>query len=310
MKPFLIKVFKFSVFAVTVIACLYVLTTALYLYRLNTIKLSDNINTLVLGDSQTQTAVNDSIFPNSVNYSHNSEHYLITYNVLKLVVSNNPQIKNVVLGCSFHNISSFYDRCLFNEGNKAEGISKMLCSRYFSMLDNSNKLMLIENNVPVVLKTLRPGVLDMIESLVYNYSNYQDYRFIGRYYPGIKRVFNDSVVKETILWHFYSDSTGTEMENFSELQSEYLEDILSFCKERNIKVYLLNTPVHQDYFKLIPQKFISRYYSYMKELKESYNVTLLDYPEYKFPDDYFGDGNHLNRLGATEFTPMIMNRLE
>ncbi|MBK8550715.1 MAG: hypothetical protein IPL53_06500 [Ignavibacteria bacterium] len=310
MKPFFIKLFKFSVFAVTAILCLYALTTALYIYKLNTIKLGDNINTLILGDSQTQTAVNDSIFTNSINYSHNSEHYLITYNVLKLVVSNNPQIRNVVLGFSFHNTSTFYDRCLFNEGNKAEGISRMLCSRYFTMLDNSNKLMLIENNLPVVLKTLRPGVLDMMESLVYNYSNYQDYRFIGRYYPGIKRILNDSVVKESILWHFYTDSTGIEMENFSDLQSEYLKKIISFCKERNIKVYLLNTPVHQDYYKQIPQEFISRYYSYIKDLEENYNVTLLDYPDCKFPDEYFGDGNHLNRLGASVFTPMVMSRIE
>jgi lysophospholipase L1-like esterase len=47
----------------------------------------------------------------------------------------------------------------------------------------------------------------------------------------------------------------------------------------------------------------------MKELEKNDNVTLYDYYNYKLPDEYFGDGNHLNRTGASVFTPMIMNRI-
>lgn len=283
--------------------------TAIYLHKINTLKLDDNINTLILGDSQSQTAINDSLYKNSVNFSHNSEHYLLTYNVLKLVIKNNPQIRNVILGCSFQNISAYYERYLFGEKNKPDNFSKIFYSRYFSILDNNSKLFLIENNLPGVLKSFRPIVLDMIKSFTNNYSKYQDYPFIGRYYPGRKRVLNDSIVKVAVIWHYYSDSTGTELEDFSRLQSKYLKDIISFCKENNIKLFLLNTPVHEDYLKQIPQKFISGYYSFMKELEGSDNVTLLNYPDYKLPDEYFGDGNHLNQRGASVFTPEIMNRL-
>lgn len=283
--------------------------TALYLYKLNSLKLDKNINTVVLGDSQSQTAFNDSLTANAVNYSHNSEHFFLTYNVLKLIVKNNPQIRTLILGCSFHSISAFNERYLFGERNKPDNFSKLFYPRYFSMLDNESKLFLIERNLPGVIKSFRGIALDMITSFTENYSKYQDYPFVGRYYPGRVRTFNDSLIKESVVWHFYSDSTETQLEEFSSLQSEYLEKIISFCKEHDIKVILLNTPVHELYYKQIPEKYMSHYYSYMKELEKNDNVTLYDYYNYKLPDEYFGDGNHLNRTGASVFTPMIMNRI-
>ncbi len=151
--------------------------------------------------------------------------------------------------------------------------------------------------------------MNMIVSFTDRYSDYQDYVFIGKYYPGIKRVLNDTLIKETILWHFYTDSTGKEVESFSTLQSEYLEKIIVLCKEKNINLVLLNTPLQEHYYKLVPEKFISAYYSYMKELEDKYNIVLYDYPQQKYPDEYFGDGNHLNRKGASVFTQQVMNRL-
>ncbi len=244
-----------------------------------------------------------------VNFSHNSEHYMLTYNVLKLIVKNNPQIKNLILGCSYHNISTFYDRCLFNEKYTADHISNMLLTRYFTMIDNKSKLILIENNFSGVLKSSKDGIMNMINSFTGNYSNYQDYEFIGKYYQGGKRSLTDIGNNRAIWLHFYKDVDGSELEDFSSLQLEYLKKILSFCKENNIKVFLLNTPVHDTYFRNIPEKFITGYYSIMKGLEESYNVTLLDYPESNYPDDYFGDSNHLNRAGASVFTPKIMERI-
>ena len=284
--------------------------TAIYIYRLNNIKLGNNINTLILGDSQTQTAINDSITENAVNYSHNSEHFLLTYNVLKLVATNNPQIKNVILGCSFHSISAFNERYLFGEKNKPDVFTKLFYPRYFTMLENDSKLFLIENNLPGVLKSLQMIILDMITSFTNNYKKYQDYPFVGRYYPGRTRIFNDSLINESIVWHFYSDSTAFRLEDFSDLQEEYLKKIITFCKDNNIKLILLNTPVHEDYYTQIPEKFMKEYYSLMKDLEDSDKVILFDYYNYKLPDEYFGDGNHLNRQGATVFTPIIMNRIK
>jgi hypothetical protein len=309
MKVFLIRLLRFSVFSIIISASLFFIILAAYLYRINKLKLDDNIDTLILGDSQPQTAINDSLLKNSVNYSNNSEHYLLSYNVLELIVKNNPQIKNLILGCSFHNISAFYEKCLYNEGNKANAISNMLCSRYFSMLDNKSKLLMIENNFPGVIKSFHQIVWNMVSSFTGNYSNYQDYAFVGKYYPGIKRTLNDEILKASITWHFYSDTTETEVEDFSPLQIEYLKKIISFCKENNIRVFLLNTPVHEDYLKRIPPKFITGYYSLMKELEAQGNITLLDYPDYKLPDEYFGDCNHLNREGASVFTPEVELRL-
>ncbi len=309
MKKFLIKVLKFSVFSICVCIFLYLFMTAAYLYRLNNLRLDPKINTLVIGDSQSQTAIDDSLYTNVINFSNNSEHYLLTYNVLKLLTKNNPQIKNVILGCSFHNFSSFYERCLFNEDNKAEPISRMLCSRYFSMLDIDGKLLLIDNNPTQIIKSFRAIVVSMIVPFTENYSKYRDYQFIGGYYPGLKRVLNDTLIRETISWHFYTDSTGTEQEHFSNLQLKYLKDIIKLCKEKNIRLVLLNTPLHENCFKLIPEKFISDYYSTLKDLEDKDNIILFDYPEYKLPDDDFGDGNHLNKKGASVFTPEVMNRL-
>ncbi|HMS65294.1 MAG TPA: hypothetical protein PKD83_08595 [Ignavibacteria bacterium] len=310
MKPFLNKVFAFTVFTLVVSVILYLLISSLYLHRINNLRVRENANILVLGDSQPQCAVNDSVYINLENFSQNSEHFFLTYNILQLIVKNNPQINTFILGCSFHNISAFSERYIFYKNNYKDNFPELVIPRYFPVIDFGSKMFLIENNLEGVVKSFKESVNYMIKSFTRPYKEYHDYPFIGRYYASRKRVFNDSTVKASVDWHFYKDSAATELEDFSMLQEEYLKKIVSFCKEKNIKLILLNTPVYEGYYKQIPEKFISGYYNFMNELEDSNKVILYDYSKFQVPDDYYGDGNHLNLKGALMLTPVIMERLK
>lgn len=309
MKQFLIKILKFTIFAIAICSAFYLIISAVYLYRIDKLHVPENVNVLILGDSQPQCAVNDSVFSNSVNFSQNSEHFFLTYTVLQLVVKNNPQINTLILGCSYHNLSAFSERYIFYKGNYKDNFPELVIPRYYPILDFKDKIFLLKNNFEGVIKSFKMIVTNMVKSFTSNYKEYHDYPFIGRYYASRKRVFNDSTVKASVDWHFYKDSAATELEEFSSLQYEYLKKIVAFCKEKNIKLILLNTPVYEDYYKQIPKEFTDEYYRLMNELSDGDKVEFFDYYDFKVPDDFYGDGNHLNLQGAVMLTPEIMKRL-
>lgn len=309
MKMLISKLVKFFIYFVTLTLILYIFIAALFMRKLDSMSLDKNVNTLVLGDSHTQCAINDSLYKNTVNFSISSEHYLLTYNVLKLIIKNNPDLKNLILGCSFHSFSAFNDRYLFGEKNKKDIFSEIYYSRYFPILDDESKFLLLKTNPDGVIKSFRMIIFNMLESFTENYTTYHDYPFIGRFYPGKNRVLKDSLINASIAWHFYADSSRKVLEDFSGLQITYLKKIIQLCMDNHIKLILLNTPVHEKYDKQVPEKFITEYYSMMRKFEKNDNVLFFDYHDYKFTDDYFGDGNHLNLPGASIFTNIVMQRL-
>ena len=93
------------------------LVIVLYIHEifLDNITLSKNVTTIICGDSHTKSAVNDSLLQHSINISQTSEHFLYTYNVLAFTLKNNPQIKKVILGVSYHSFSEIYDSYVFDK---------------------------------------------------------------------------------------------------------------------------------------------------------------------------------------------------
>ena len=79
------------------------------------ININNGINTLVIGDSHTELAINDSLLNNTLNISTPAEGYIFTYMKLRNILKNNSQIRNIMLGVSYHNFSSYYDKYIYEE---------------------------------------------------------------------------------------------------------------------------------------------------------------------------------------------------
>ena len=70
-------------------------------------QIKGNISDIYIGDSHIKHAINDSIIPNSLNIAESSESFYFSYFKLKILLENNPSIKKVHLGLSYHNLSNY-----------------------------------------------------------------------------------------------------------------------------------------------------------------------------------------------------------
>lgn len=96
------------------------------------------------------------------------------------------------------------------------------------------------------------------------------------------------------------------------LNEGYLRQIFDFCKERSIRVLLLNTPVTDEFQKYEDPRQVTKNEQLLHKLQ-------CDYPEVEyfnmeadpsFTDDDFYDSDHLNQYGATKLTRIIMGKLK
>ncbi len=291
MKRFIIRVLVF---------CLPLLLTAvailvIFQFKIKDIRLDDSIKVLIVGDSHTQTALNDSLIPQSINLSQSSEHFLYTYNVLRLLLENNPQLERVVLGVSFHSFGERYDTYI-NDGEKVQ----FMFPKYFPILEPSS----VADLRSFPLKQIYPMYKNVFKFFSPPKSIHH-YPFLGDFYYSERSSLTDSIVNATIQRHYYEASGETV--GFAFYQQKYLEKIVTLCEQQQVQLTLINSPLHPSYTQKIPAKFKEHYYTVLKELGET--TQLIDWHELRFPEEAYGDGDHLNAIGAKQFTPVAAERL-
>ena len=85
--------------------------------------------------------------------------------------------------------------------------------------------------------------------------------------------------------------------------------IIDLCTKKNIRLYLINTPVSDEYLSKIPEKFINHYYNIVEKLKSIKNVKILDYHDYQLPQNCYRDADHLNSNGAKIISEKIVSEM-
>lgn len=295
MKKFFKNIFTF-VFSLTIIS-IFLIRIIYYFYerKLHDTRLDKNISTIICGDSHTMCAINDSKLKNTINISNFSQHYLYTYNVLNVVLENNPQINTIILGSSFHSFSDFDKYILDND------IAFNFYPDYFPILDYESENIIVSNNVRSFFNSGDDIIKLMVRSLLSNDKSYLKYSFIGSYHQSKNSNLNDSTVSQAIKRHFYQ-TKGAE-QGFSSYQKKYFNDIVLLCLNKNIKLIIVNTPISDEYYDKIPAKFIKNYYSNISSLKNK--IVFWDLHSFHLENTSFGDGDHLNTYGASKFTLKI-----
>lgn len=328
MKHFIKKIFYFTI---TFFVC-FIITGHIYVHNFLKIVNSDkafklpvNIYTVFFGDSHAMTAFDPEIIDNSFNGSVDSEINFQTYYKIKALLNSNPQIKNVVLSHSYHNLSIAYNQDV------------LYSNKYYFLLDHSGKETIHTAGKGQLLKFEYGPHNNYINQLLINLLHFANSTFIWLKYdvglpvdannymnffvtilknnpklnehplfPGKYKSNNSnlaaSVTNKLIKQHFF---IGHEI-GASDIMIESLIKIAELCHTHKVKFILINTPLHSTFKSKIPEYYFKLHDTVLNDLKNKFdNVYYFDFSYVNYPDSLFGDGDHLTGFGMARFSEEI-----
>ena len=286
MKTFIIKLLIFSFILVFYLG----LNTGLNFIIINNSKMPiREADILIAGDSHTQKALNPSQFNSAINISQTAEPYVLTFWKLKYIFQHfKPDV--LLLGFGHHNISAFNDMKFWNK----KWSSEMFRRSY--LIHNFNSIKTVKIDYQEYYKIcFRQMCL---------YPHNKHYNFIGGYSNNDKSDLSDC--DSAINRHYFYQK---KLLGVSETAIDYLDLILKLCKENEVVPILIGSPVHDEYYKLIPTSIKERY-NYEKARLRDQRVNVLDFTHNRYEDTHYLNSDHLNEKGASQFTDKIIRSLK
>jgi hypothetical protein len=297
MRRFIVNCALFIILVFAFLIGSYILSDSFIKQRkqeLFTIK--GDIKTIFAGDSNVECAVNDSLISNSINIAQSGEAYLYTYVKLKSILEYNDQINTVFLGFSFVDlIKDTEERWLFKDEFVIEKI-KM----YNYLLNNSEKSLIIKNNPKAYLTGAKECIISNFLVFLKSYTSEVQKRKIINF-GGYERVVLDKL-QEDIKRNAFSELSFERGLH----QEEYLKLISFLCRQKSIKLILINTPKHQYYSTRFNKEIKNDWLLIRNSLSQD---SLLDLSSLPMPDSCYYDMDHLNFKGAKIFSDYLNNKL-
>lgn len=101
-------------------------------------------------------------------------------------------------------------------------------------------------------------------------------------------------------------------DDIQEINEEYIMDICSICKNKNVHVILLTTPTYQTYYELLDTVQLSKTIEFCRQTENMFdNVSYINLlKDNRFTDDDFYDADHLDDLGAKKLTLILNDTIE
>ncbi|MEI6047792.1 MAG: hypothetical protein WCS03_02750 [Bacteroidota bacterium] len=285
-------------FCVVVIFCVFICT--ILIIEINRIlfgkiKIENEITTIILGDSHTECAINDSIMSETRNVSLLSEGYFFSYLKLENIIDNNDNLKNVILGFSYHNLSIHYDQFVYGTPTFSS------ISRYVPLMNFRDILTLLSKQSSIT--NLTPIIKSSLSNIL-KYSMKGNPCILKDNIPDISEGVNNESIKKRINFLYYSEGEPCKVSNFNLF---YLKKIVELCKGKDINIILINTPLFEDFYAVIPSCKINEYDAIVNDL----DIPYINLNSYNLPDDCFlPDGDHLNSNGAKIFTKHLVKYLK
>lgn len=274
-------------------------------------KLDQQVSVMFVGDSHAETAFNPQLIKNSDSIAKSGENYFYSYYKLKHFLDYNPQVRTIVLGHSYHNITKEYQDA-FLTGDKASA-----SEAYFWLIDQEGR------------KNLRPqGTGYLVNILKYQYGiplqfyrnsmmqkmmtgrvlRRPDISFYGGYNPIDRSNLEQRFIEKKVSSYFfdtYGNYTGT-----SPVMVEYLDRIAGLCSRRGIRLYLVNLPLHPYYRKRVPDAAIADFTDVSALLRRKFpHLILIDWSRLNLEDRMYYDGDHVNAHGAALVSRMMAQEL-
>ena len=246
-------------------------------------KVPSKVHVLFMGASHITRGIDDSLMETALNWSSPSERYMFTYIKLERLLDNNPQIDTVFLQCSATDLWKDTDY-KYHDANEQSKYVKC----YLPFM-TKEQLMVYKDEALQAFHLALNGLFatdDITQS--------RWWETLGGYAP-LSSTFNR---KDMHLDREKPRGYGHDV-NYT-----YLRKISTLCKEKNVKLILLQCPVlHLDYY------YDMDYFYHA--LQENYSdIEFADFSDLEIPDEYRYDPHHLNKDGADYFTKVLMERYD
>lgn len=283
MRKFIFQVFLFSILVIILIGSLFFFPKKIVERKTN-FRISKNIDKIVIGHSQPECAYNDSLINNFKNFSASGEAYFYNYYKLIPLISNNENIKTVFIEFTNNQIAQPvnefiwgdkympYKYALFASYIHIDGVKLLLDKNSSGLINGSFKFIL--NNLKIIIKNNY--------SFTFNRGGYS-YLIREKVAEELLKQKEDKIIPKDII--------------ISEYNLFYLNKIISFCKKKNIQIYLVRSPMHKSAVGFKNEN------KFKEILNSRYNtVEFLDFKDFPIENSNFGDLTHLNYKGAKKFS--------
>ncbi|WP_346881207.1 hypothetical protein [uncultured Algibacter sp.] len=283
MKKFLYKTLTFITISISLICVSFIFTN--FLINKNAKFKLGKVNNVIFGHSHSECAFNDSLINNFKNLSQSRQSYFYSYQKIKKVLLQNNDIENVFIEFTNNQINEVMNEWIWDD------LSISSRSIYLPFLDKTDvNLLLNKNSKSFITGSSKSFRNNLINLLLFDY-NYTDK--MGGYH-WLNRFKTDSLittlVKDTLVFH-------EKKHPLSNKNIEYLEKIVTFCKDKNVNIYFVRSPQH-IYTNARKNEKI-----FIKIKNEKFkNIILLDFNDFPLDNNEFGDFEHLNYRGAKKFS--------
>lgn len=279
MKKFVHKTIGFITFF-----CLLLFLTVFLNKYFSNFKIENNKHMLVIGHSHSECAYNDSLINGLINYSQSGDSYFYTYFKTKLLIDNNPQIDKVFIEFSNNQIEKHMDEWIWDDNFMLSKFPK-----YALFMDRVALNLLIENNPDCfkqsIVSVFKNNIKMLFKGLKYTNE-------IGGYRHLI-RDKTDSLVANLAL----NNDPIDESQELSQNNIEYLQKIIKYCEQKEIKVFFIRSPLHKKYSENQNENLFQEILT-----NQFATVEFLDFSKFPLTNSQFGDLQHLNYKGAKIFS--------
>jgi hypothetical protein len=240
---------------------------------------------VILGDSKSECTFNDTFIDEVANFSVLGESYFYSFFKIKKLIEQNSQVKIVFVEISNSQTNANIDRRIWGEKYmpfKFPLYSPLMDLESIQVLQSQNSHVFNSSLISVIksnFKMLACGLNYTVETKGYNI---------------LERKLTDSIIDRIeINKEVYEiDNKISEITDF-----KYLHKIISYCESKDVKVYLVRSPLHKRYYGFVNE---SHFQNLIKN--EFSKVEFLDFSRFPLSTDKYADLNHLNKYGSEIFS--------
>jgi hypothetical protein len=297
MKSFLINLILFIVVVGSLILSFSILSDfAVKQREYKLLKINKDIDKVFAGDSNIECAINDSLIANSINIAQSGEAYMYSYIKIESLLKYNNQISTIYIGFSpWDLLKDTEERWLFKDEFVIEKVTS-----YNYLLNYSDKSVLIKDNPTAYIRGLMKSIFSNFKAFINSYNLEDSKRKITNF--GGYEYVESNKLQEDIKMNLFKTQTFEE----GIFQKKYLKKISQLCRQKSIRLVLLNTPKHIYYNTNIDKDIKQNWLNVRNSLSGD---SLMDLSTLSFPDSCFRDLTHLNYKGAKLFSEYLNEKL-
>ena len=239
---------------------------------------------VLFGHSHPECAFNDTLINNLKNLSHSAEPYFYTYQKVKMVLRQNPQIKTVLIEFTNNQIDA-----KMNDWTWGYKYMSSMFPKYTPFMDKADFGLLIKNNPKDFMNCLSVSTRNNLVKVLT--SDYEFTNIMGGYFR-IDASQTNLTADSVSASRDDIDRPGVSLVNLF-----YLKKIIAYCRGCHKRVFLVRSPQHHSY------EYLKNEADFLKIKQAMFSSTeFLDFGMFPLSDDEFADFGHLNYKGAIKFS--------